>query len=450
MQKTAPVALRADRHYAPLRDRVWLRVVADDPRLSWVAFEDAYQETWAWIAGQQRAGRTVSVDSGSPVAYLAQAVRRRYVDELRARRRGLGRAAPAPVVEALDDHRERLAAPGTGDVDEAREARRAVSAAFLLARERLAHRELQAFALSFLLEMKPAEGAEAMGVSPKRFRNLRWQAWREVGPDVISLLDGSLHWCDSPEAAALRARALAGDPEAAAPLRVHLADCAACSYSLAEARRAASIVVPLPLVLGSVQGAGGALGPIGVFVAGARERLIGWVVATSPSGWAATGAVVVVAAGAGLVLHERHGDRAPAAWGDSAPAAATPATVGPAATALPARARSEERLERAGSRRKGSARARRSGGRASGGGASSTRASRGTGARPSSAPGPAPAPAAPSPAAPPAGTPPTAEPPPAPTPSPPTAAPDRTTAPPAVPALPERAPEPSTGEFGFE
>jgi len=66
----------ADRHYESLRDAVWLRVVSEDPRMPWAAFEDAYQEAWAWITARDRDGRPVVAESGSPVAYLAQVVRR--------------------------------------------------------------------------------------------------------------------------------------------------------------------------------------------------------------------------------------------------------------------------------------------------------------------------------------------------------------------------------------
>src|SRR5688500_17302472 len=95
-RNSVPVRLSAERHYESLRDAVWLRLVAEDPRMPWASFEDTYQEAWAWVATQES---DVLVDSGSPVAYLAQVVRRRYVDELRSRRRGIGRNGKAPVVE---------------------------------------------------------------------------------------------------------------------------------------------------------------------------------------------------------------------------------------------------------------------------------------------------------------------------------------------------------------
>jgi DNA-directed RNA polymerase specialized sigma24 family protein len=329
----APVRLRADRHYESLRDAVWLRLVADDPRMPWAAFEDAYQEAWAWVCAQERCGREVVVDSGSPIAYLAQVVRRRYVDEIRARRRGVGRHGEGPVLELLDDHAERVAAPGTDDADEAREARRAVSAIYLLARERLSARELQAFALSYVLEMPPRDAAQAMGVSAKRFRNLRWDGWRKVGHEVVSLLEGRLHWCASDEAAELRARALAGDPQAAGPLRVHLACCAECSHSVASARRAAAAVLPLPMVLSGLPAGeriAALLDSVWATVTKPAVRVSEWAAAAPPSGRAtAVLAVVAASAGGGAVFEGEPSGSGRAAAASPARVVATPRVAAP-------------------------------------------------------------------------------------------------------------------------
>jgi DNA-directed RNA polymerase specialized sigma24 family protein len=343
-QATGSVVLTTERHYAPLRDAVWLRMISEDPRMPWAAFEDAYQEVWAWVSAQPS---PVTVESGSPVAYLAQAVRRRYVDELRTRKRGLGRDAAGPVIEALDDHADRIASPGPEDGDDAREARRAVSAIYLMARERLSRRELQAFALSYVLEMRPAEAAQAMGVSAKRFRNLRWDGWRKVGDEVVSLLEGRLHWCDSEEAAGLRARALAGDAEAFGPLRVHLACCAACSHSMADARRAAAVVLPLPLILDEPSRALSLFDGLFAFLSRPTHRaaeLAGAFPATGRSAAAVVAVAAVAGGGSTVVAHDPEPE--PVRAGTEAPvlARAVPAVIRRAdsapravATAAPAR-----------------------------------------------------------------------------------------------------------------
>jgi len=83
-------SLQAEEHFETLREPVWARFRARNPRITRDAFEDLWQDFWTREVERALAGRPSQ--AAAPVAFLAEALQRIVIDDLRARARGVARS----------------------------------------------------------------------------------------------------------------------------------------------------------------------------------------------------------------------------------------------------------------------------------------------------------------------------------------------------------------------
>lgn len=302
--------LCAEEHFESLREAVWVRFCARHRGRDRDHFEDLYAE-W-WTREVERAAKGSPSRAAAPAAFVAEAVHRVFIDDTRARARGLARDDKG-ALEVVDLDAQLDAAAGSDTAGQA--GYEALAHRVLtLVRGRLSERELRVFVWSYLYLQPTEKTADALGLSLPRVKKDRKRVAGKIGEEVWQVLNGELDLC-----AAYEEKSLAAIFEI---LTVHVEDCPTCATALGGMRKGALAVVgPEALVLGTAtEGATHVLSDlahsVAVRVHGMLHRGAEAMTAVPPSGRTAAAVAVaatVVAGGAAQVAPVRHDKRQPVA-----------------------------------------------------------------------------------------------------------------------------------------
>jgi DNA-directed RNA polymerase specialized sigma24 family protein len=354
--RVTEVVLSAEEHFEGLREAVWVRYTARHRGCDRERFEDLYAEWWAREV--ERAANGAPSRASAPVAFVAEAVHRVFIDDVRARARGLSREDKHTL--DLVDLDGQLDAAGDDDTAASATYEAIAHRILTLVQGKLTDRETRVFVWSYLYLQPSERTAEALRLSVPRVKKDRKRIATKVGAEVWAVLGGELDLCGVYEEQSLAA--------IFEILTVHAEDCPTCRAALGGVRRGAlAIIGPELLVLGTAsQGAthgfADLLQGLAARLQGAVQRGAEMAVAVPAGG--KTAAAVAVAAAAlagGAVTIQPQGDggrdRAPraavqAAARHAAPAAAptavatTPPPPAPV-VARPARRKPNQRAEAA-------------------------------------------------------------------------------------------------------
>ena len=136
--------LSAEEHFESLREAVWVRFLSRHGGVERERFDDLYAEWWA--REYERSARGAASEVTAPAAFIAEAVHRVLIDDVRARGRGLGREEKGGL--ELVDIDDQLAAAGASDTAGAAGYEALVHRILTLVRDRLTQRELKIFVFS--------------------------------------------------------------------------------------------------------------------------------------------------------------------------------------------------------------------------------------------------------------------------------------------------------------
>lgn len=285
------VTLDVVEHFATLREPVWVRVRGRNGGLERERFEDAYAEWWSREVERSAAGRP-SV-AAAPAAFVAEAVHRTLIDELRSRARGLSRGAEKTGLEFvdIDDQLDVAAAEATP----AQAAYEALAHRVLgLVRDRLSGRELRVFVWTYLYLRSTPETAVGLGLSEPRVKKDRKRIAGKIGAEVWQLLGTELALCAEYSEQRVTA-AFEG-------FVAHAEDCAECSRSVGGLRAGAYALLG-PLELLALDGGEGRIADLVnslvVRLTGLVHRATGTAMAMPAGGKAAAVAAVGAVAVAG-------------------------------------------------------------------------------------------------------------------------------------------------------
>ncbi len=283
--------LSAEAHFEALREAVWTRFSARHRTCTRDAFEDAYAEWWTREVERAAAGRPSHAEA--PTAFVAEAVHRVLIDDLRARARGLAREDKGKL--EIIDLDAQMAAADTDDTASQASYEALAHRVVTLVRGRLSERELKVFVWSYLYLQSTDRTAVALGLSHPRVKKDRKRIATKVGQEVWAVLSGELELC-----AAYEDKHLLAVFEI---LTVHVEDCPTCRAALGGVRRGALAICGPVELLALAGGAEEATHAVAHLIDGVAARLHGlahrateMASAVPPNG--RTAAVAVVAAGA--------------------------------------------------------------------------------------------------------------------------------------------------------
>lgn len=329
------VVLSAEEHFESLREAVWARFCARHRSLDRDRFDDLYAEWWAREV--ERACKGAPSRAAAPAAFVAEAVHRVLLDDVRARARGLGRGDKNSLdIVDLDAQLDTAAADDTA----AAASYEALAHRILtLVRGSLSERETRVFVWSYLYLQPSERTAEALGLSLPRVKKDRKKIAGKVGARVWAVLGGELDLCEAYSEQSL--------PAIFEILTVHVEDCPTCSAALGGVRRGALAVIgPELLVLGtaSTEGATHVFADLFSSVSarfyGVMHRSAETLTALPPNGRTAAAVAVAataVAGGAATVVPDRGRDasaKRQASVERRAEPRPTAVAVAPAATAV--------------------------------------------------------------------------------------------------------------------
>ncbi len=235
-----PVVLSAEAHFGTLREAVWVRYCARHRGSDRDRFDDLYSEWWAREV--ERAAKGSPSRATAPAAFVAEAVHRVLIDDVRARARGLAREDKGSL--EIVELEGQLDAAALDDTAEAAGYEALAHRILTLVRGSLSERELRVFVWSYLYLQTSERTAEALGLSLPRVKKDRKRIAGKIGARVWDVLGSELDLCE-----AYREQSLTAIFEI---LTVHVEDCATCASSLGKVRRGALVVIgPEMLVLGT-------------------------------------------------------------------------------------------------------------------------------------------------------------------------------------------------------
>ncbi len=255
--------------------------------------EACYAEAWQGLYAAMLAGEEIA----NPTGWLSLVTFRRAIEEHRSRRRGYPTEGVGEADGLRGEHGSGEAAGArehdfAGELDD----RTRLRQLFEGLRGRLSAREQEAAALCYLQGLSRAEAAERMGISQARMRKLmegpgpgRPGVAGKVGELVETIRGGG--WCEE-QGSLMRGLAfgiLDLEGERYQLALAHQRECPACRNYILSLRGLAA-VLPLPVFLPGMLGAGALAGTAGAGVGAG---------AGSTAGVGGTGAGVGTSAGAG-------------------------------------------------------------------------------------------------------------------------------------------------------
>jgi DNA-directed RNA polymerase specialized sigma24 family protein len=258
--------------------------------------EACYAQAWHGLYMTMLAGDT---EIASTAGWLTLVTYRRALDEHRARTRACGTGTLDPCED------RRVGDAGSPhDPTDALDQRARLRQLLIGLRGRLGPRERQAAALCYLQGLSRADAAAQMGISQARMRKLM-DGPRAGSPGVAAKVGGLLQAIRAGSFCAEQASLMRGlafgilDPEGERYMLAlaHSRECSACRTYVLALRGLAAVLPPLPLPL--ALGAGAAAGVGGVSAAGGGATAArGGVTAAGAGASASTGATAGGASGA--------------------------------------------------------------------------------------------------------------------------------------------------------
>jgi RNA polymerase sigma factor (sigma-70 family) len=246
-------------------------------RDGWQISDDEWDAVWNAVCfNVWRRQQETEIDfRGEPLNYLLASAK----NELRRERR---RARPDIV--SLDGEDAPEPSSPTRELDDELDMRDKLRLAHTIARHRLRPRELCVWGLRVVCGLTYEEGAERLGITPKRFEKELLSAHAKIADEIRAVAAGT--WCESVKGVSLlrayEAGVLDPDGNALRELREHAATCPACRRAIKTVEGIVPILLPpAPVLLAlSASGEGGS---------GHAERLVqhlvedgGEVITTAP------------------------------------------------------------------------------------------------------------------------------------------------------------------------
>ena len=236
---SAPAAARyedfdVERDYTRLRGPL-LGLLRRD---GWAITDDEWDAAWNTVcANVWRRQQEVEIDfRGEPLNYLLAAAK----NELRRERR----RARLDVVSLDADDAPEPSAAGP-ELDDELDLRDKLRIAQTIARNRLRPRELRVWGLRVVCGLTYEEGADRLGMAPKRFEKELLTAHAKIADEIRAVAAGT--WCESTKGVSLlrayEERLLDPNGKALRELREHARTCPACR----RAMKAVEGIVPLLL-----------------------------------------------------------------------------------------------------------------------------------------------------------------------------------------------------------
>jgi RNA polymerase sigma factor (sigma-70 family) len=245
---TAPPAASAERYedFDVERDYVRLRgpLLGLLRRDGWQISDDEWDAAWnAVCLNVWRRQQAAEIDfRGEPLNYLLASAK----NELRRERR---RAQPDVVSLDSDDAPE--PSSPTRELDDELDMRDKLRLAHTIARHRLRPRELRVWGLRVVCGLTYEEGAERLGITPKRFEKELLSAHAKIADEIRAVAAGT--WCESVKGVSLlrayEAGVLDPDGDALRELREHAATCPACRRAIKTVEGIVPILLPPAPVL---------------------------------------------------------------------------------------------------------------------------------------------------------------------------------------------------------
>src|SRR3954453_1170947 len=245
---TAPPAAFAERYedFDVERDYVRLRgpLLGLLRRDGWQISDDEWDAVWnAVCLNVWRRQQGAEIDfRGEPLNYLLASAK----NELRRERRRL-----RPDIVSLDREDAPEPSSPTRELDDELDMRDKLRLAHTIARHRLRPRELRVWGLRVVCGLTYEEGAERLGITPKRFEKELLSAHAKIADEIRAVAAGT--WCESVKGVSLlrayEAGVLDPDGDALRELREHAATCPACRRAIKTVEGIVPMLLPPAPVL---------------------------------------------------------------------------------------------------------------------------------------------------------------------------------------------------------
>ncbi|MFL5836666.1 MAG: RNA polymerase sigma factor [Solirubrobacteraceae bacterium] len=213
-------------------------------RDGWRISDDEWDVVWnAVCLNVWRRQQADGIDfRGEPLNYLLASAK----NELRRERR---RARPDVV--SLDSENAPEPSSPTRELDDELDMRDKLRLAHTIARHRLRPRELRVWGLRVVCGLTYEEGAERLGITPKRFEKELLSAHAKIADEIRAVAAGT--WCESVKGVSLLRAYEAGildpDGDALRELREHAATCPACRRAIKTVEGIVPMLLPPAPVL---------------------------------------------------------------------------------------------------------------------------------------------------------------------------------------------------------
>src|SRR3954453_10858545 len=229
-----------DRDYVRLRGPLLGLLRRDGRQIS----DDEWDAVWnAVCLNVWRRQQAAQIDfRGEPLNYLLASAK----NELRRERR----RARADVV-SLDSKDVPEPSSPIRELDDELDMRDKLRLAHTIARHRLRPRELRVWGLRVVCGLTYEEGAERLGITPKRFEKELLSAHAKIADEIRAVAAGT--WCESVKGVSLlrayEAGVLDPDGDALRELREHAATCPACRRAIKTVEGIVPMLLPPAPVL---------------------------------------------------------------------------------------------------------------------------------------------------------------------------------------------------------
>jgi RNA polymerase sigma factor (sigma-70 family) len=229
-----------DRDYVRLRGPL-LGLLRRD---GWHISDEEWDAVWnAVCLNVWRRQQAAEIDfRGEPLNYLLASAK----NELRRERR-----RTRSDVVSLDSEDAPEPSSPTRELDDELDMRDKLRLAHTIARHRLRPRELRVWGLRVVCGLTYEEGAERLGITPKRFEKELLSAHAKIADEIRAVAAGT--WCESVKGVSLlrayEAGVLDPDGDALRELREHAATCPACRRAIKTVEGIVPMLLPPAPVL---------------------------------------------------------------------------------------------------------------------------------------------------------------------------------------------------------